>query len=237
MSALFPVLVRSLATRGRLLAMGALGLIAVLLAVVVRVRSDATFNRPDVAYNLVDSYGLSVLVPIVALVFASAALGDPAEDGTLVYLWLRPVPRWQLALAASAAALTISVPLAVLPVVIGAAISGVGVRLVLGALAGALLAAAGYTAVFCGLGLRVRRALAWGLAYLLIWEQAVARLVKGAARLSISVTTRTVVARIDRHQPLPRNAMSMGVAVLVPLVAIALAVAVTSRSLDRGEVT
>jgi len=233
--ALYRVLVKGLVTRGRLLAMGGLGLVGILLAVLVRTSSQV--DRHDVAYNLVDSYGLSILVPVVALVFASAALGDPSEDGTLVYLWLRPIPRWQLAAAAAAAALTVSIPLAVVPVVLGAIISGVGGSLVVGALCGSGLAAVAYTAVFCGLGLRVRRALAWGLAYLLIWEQAVARIAKGAARLSISVTTRTIDARLAHHDPLPRNAMSMVVAVAVPLALTALAVGFTARSLDRGEIT
>jgi len=231
---LYPVLVRALVTRGRLLAMGALGAVAVLLAVLVRTSSP--FDRADVAYNLVDTYGLSILVPVVALVFASAALGDPSEDGTLVYLWLRPVPRWQLALAAGAAALTVSVPLAVLPVVVGSVITGVGARLVIGSACATLLSAVGYTAVFCGLGLRVRRALAWGLAYLVIWEQAVARIAKGAARVSISVTTRTLNARLAGHTPLPRNAMSLPVAIVVPAVLTVLAVALTARSLNRGEI-
>ncbi|GAC1321174.1 MAG: hypothetical protein NVSMB12_21220 [Acidimicrobiales bacterium] len=235
MPTLYRVLVKGLVTRGRLLAMGGLGLVAVLLAVLVRVNSP--IDRHDVAYNVVDSYGLSILVPVVALVFASAALGDPSEDGTLVYLWLRPVPRWQLAVAATAAALTVSIPLAVLPVVLGAVIAGVGGSLVVGALCGSGWSAIAYTAIFCGLGLRVRRALAWGLAYLLIWEQAVARIAKGAARLSISVTTRTIDARLAHHDPLPRNAMSMIVAVAVPVVLTALAVGFTARSLDRGEIT
>ncbi len=234
MSALYSTVLRSLTTRGRLLALGALAVIAVLLAILVRTGSG--FDRADTAFRVVDGYGLSVLVPVVSLVFASAALGDPAEDRTLVYLWLRPVPRWQLALAASGAALTIAVPIAVLPVVIAAAVSGVGIRLVLGAAAGALLAAVAYTAVFCGLGLRVRRALAWGLAYLVIWEQAVARIAKGAARLSISLSTRTITARLAQHDPLPRNAMSMPVAVLIPSVATIVAVVLTTRSLQRGEV-
>ena len=234
MSALYRTTLRSLGTRGRLLALGAMGFIAVLLAILVRARS---FDRTDAAFRVVDGYGLSVLVPVVALVFASAALGDPAEDGTLVYLWLRPVPRWQLAVAAAAAALTISVPTAVAPVIIAAAITGIGSRFVVGAACGALMAAAAYTAVFSGLGLRVRRALAWGLAYLLIWEQAVARVAKGAARVSISVTTRTITARLANHTPLPRNAMSMPVAVLVPAIATAVALALTSRSLERGEIT
>ncbi len=235
MSALYQTILRSLGTRGRLIALGSLGFIAVLLSILVR--SRGTFDRTDAAFRVVDGYGLSVLVPVVALVFASAALGDPAEDGTLVYLWLRPVPRWQLAVAAAAAAFTITVPVAVAPVIVAAAVTGIGGRFVVGAACGSLLAAAAYTAVFCGLGLRVRRALAWGLAYLLIWEQAVARIAKGAARLSISVTTRTLTARLADHTPLPRNAMSLPVAVAVPAVAIGLALWLTSRSLQRGEVT
>jgi len=233
-SALYSTILRSLATRGRLLALGTLAVLAILLAVVVRTGSG--FDRADSAFHVVDDYGLSVLVPIVSLVFASAALGDPAEDRTLVYLWLRPVPRFELALAAAGAALTIALPIAVLPVVVAAAVSGVGTRLVLGAASGALIAAVAYTAVFCGLGLRVRRALAWGLAYLVIWEQAVARIAKGAARLSISVSSRTIAARLAQHDPLPRNAMSMPVAVLVPLAATAIALGLTTRSLRRGEV-
>jgi ABC-2 type transport system permease protein len=234
MSAIYSTLLRGLATRGRLLALGALAALAVVLAVLVRTRSG--FDHADAAFSVVDNYGVSVLVPIVSLVFASAALGDPAEDGTLVYLWLRPIPRWQLALAAAGAALTISVPLAVLPVVVAAGVAGVGGRLVVGAFFGAVLASVAYTAIFCGLGLRVRRALAWGLAYLVIWEQAVARIAKGAARVSISVNTRTITARIAQHLPLPRNATSMPVAILVPAVAAVLAVVFTTRSLTRGEV-
>ena len=234
MTTLYGVLLKTLVTRGRLLAMGALGFVAILLSILVR--GSAPADRTDAAYRLLDAYGLSLLIPVVALVFASAVLGDLAEDGTLVYLWLRPVARWKLATAAALAALTVSIPVAVVPVVIGATISGVGVRFVLGALCAALLSAAAYTAVFCGIGLRVRRALAWGLAYLVIWEQAVARIAKGAARLSISVTTRTLGARIAGHNPLPRNAMSLPIALFVPFAAIAIAVFVTTRSLDRGEI-
>ena len=231
---LYRTMLKLLTTRGRVLAMGALGFITILLAIVVR--SSNGIDRPDAAFMLINAYGLSVLIPVVSLVFASAALGDPAEDGTLVYLWLRPTPRWRLALTAALAALTISVPIAVLPVVLAAAISGVGTRLVLGTVAGALLSATGYTAVFCGLGLRVRRALGWGLAYLVIWEGAVARIAKAAARLSISVTSATVTARIAKHDPLPRNAMSLPIAIGFPIVVVVIAMVLTSRSLDRGEI-
>jgi ABC-2 type transport system permease protein len=234
MTDVYGVLIRALATRGRLIGLGILGAGAILLAIAVRASSPS--DPASVAYSLIDGYGLSLLVPVVALVFSSAALGDPAEDGTLVYLWLRPLARWRLAAAAFAAALTVTVVVAVIPLVVAAALTGTGFKLVGATAVGALLAATAYSAVFCGLGLRVRRALAWGLAYLLIWEQAVARVSHGAARASLFVNTRSLTAYLADHSPMPRNAVSPLVGLVVPLAAAVVALVLTSRSLDRGEI-
>ena len=228
----FVVLVRTLATRGRVLALGTLGVVGIALGFAVH---SAT-SRADVAYSLVDGYGLSLLVPVVALVFSSAALGDLAEDGTLVYLWLRPLPRWRLAMAAFAASLALTIPIAVVPLVLAAAATGAGWKLVAASAVGGLLAATAYSAVFCGLGLRVRRALAWGLAYLLIWEQAVARVSHGAARASLFVNARSVTAYLADHSPMPHNSVSPVVGVVFPLAVTAAALALTSRSLNRGDI-
>jgi ABC-2 type transport system permease protein len=227
------VLVGTISTRLRVAGLGLLSLGAIVLALSVRAANP--FDRPNAAWSLVDAYGLSLLIPVVSLVFASAALGDVAEDGTLVYLWLRPYARWQLALAAFAASVTVVVPVAVLPLVIAAALTGEGGRLVAAAAAGGLLMTIAYSAVFCGLGLRVRRALAWGLAYLLIWEQAVARVSHGAARASIFVNTRSLAAYIAHHAP-PRNAVAWPTGLIVPLVVAIVALALTAWSLDRGEI-
>jgi ABC-2 type transport system permease protein len=228
------VLLRSVATRARVVGLGVLGVIAIALGIAVHVANPV--NRPGASWSLVDSYGLSLLVPVVALVFASATLGDLAEDGTLVYLWLRPVPRWQLAIGAVAATITVVVPVAVLPLVVGAALTGDGGRLVAGAAAGGLLATLAYSAVFCGLGLRVRRALVWGVAYLLIWEQAVARVSHGAARISLFISSRSVAARLANQAP-PRNAVAWTTGLIFPLAVSAIAIFLTARSLDRGEIT
>lgn len=227
------VLVRSIATRPRVLGLSLLGVGAVVLGLAIRLSHPT--DRSGAAWTLVDGYGLSLLIPVVALVFASAALGDLAEDGTLVYLWLRPLSRWRLAESAFAASVSVVAPVAVLPLVVGAVITGAGWRIVTAAAAGGLLATVAYSAVFCGLGLRVRRALAWGLAYLLIWEQAVARVSHGAARASLFINTRSLAARIALHPP-PRNAVAWGTGLVFPLVVAAVALVLTARSLDRGEV-
>ena len=227
------LLVVWIASRARLAGLGLLGAVAVVIGVFIRASNP--FNRPGAAWSLVDTYGLSLLVPVVALLFATAALGDLAEDGTLVYLWLRPVQRRWIAICAVAASVTVAVPVAVIPLLVGTAISGGGWRLVAAAATASTLATVAYSAVFCGLGLRVRRALAWGLAYLLIWEEAVARVSHGAARASLFVSAGSIAARIARHSP-PRNAVAWTTGLAFALVVTAVAVYLTARSLDRGEI-
>ena len=233
MSAIFRLVLRMQLTRGRAAALGAVGILGIVLGVAVG-RSDP-FDRADAAYGFVGGYGLGLLVPITALVFAAAALGDPAEDGTLVYLWHRPIARSRIVVAAAAAALCIAIPFAVVPTVIAAAATGVGDGLVPAALASSLLAVAAYSGLFLCLGLVVRRALAWGLAYVLIWEGFVARSGTGPARLSILVYARSLLAAMADHDP-PRLASSVPFAIAVPLVIGGVALAATVLALRRIDV-
>lgn len=229
----FRLLLGSLVTRGRVVFLALLGLIPVLLGIALRTEHTGPF---DTTYKfVVEAYGLGLLVPVVSLVFASAALGDPAEDGTLVYVWLKPVPRWQLVAAALGATLLVALPLAVVPLALAVSLAGAGAELVRAAVAGSALATVAYCCVFLGLGLRVRRSLVWGLAYVLIWEGAVARVARGAARLSINVHARSLVARMAHHVP-PKNASGSLTSILVPVVVIVLAVAVTVRWLVNADV-
>lgn len=227
------LMVRSIATKARIAGLGVLGLGAVVIGCFIR--ASEPFTRANSAWSLLDSYGLSLLVPVVALLFGSAALGDLAEDGTLVYLWLRPVRRGWLAFAALAASITAAIPVSVLPLVVGVAISGGGWRLVGGAAVGSILATLAYSSVFCGLGLRVRRALAWGLAYLLIWEEAVSRISHGAARGSLLISARSVAAHLA-GRPAPQNAVAWTTAIVFCLLVTVTAQYLTARSLDRGEI-
>ena len=231
--AVFRLILRTQVTKGRAAALGAVGAIGVLLGFAIG-RSDA--DEPlRAATVFVSAYGLGLLVPLTALVFAAAALGDPAEDGTLVYLWHRPVARWRIVAAATAASLCIAVPYAVIPTVQAAAATGAGGALVAGAAAASLLASAAYSGVFLCLGLVVRRALAWGLAYVLIWEGFVARSAVGPNRLSILGYARSVLAAVADHDP-PRLGATLGVAIVVPLVIAAAGVAVTTWTLRRIDV-
>lgn len=231
MSALYRLFLRSQLVRGRIIGLGCLGLLAILLGFAVGASSGA--GSRDGA-ELVSGYGLALFVPVSVLVFASAVLGDPNEDGTLVYLWLRPVSRWKIILAAVGATLTICVPLVVLPMAIAAALAGDS-ELVAGAVASCTLATVAYAGLFTWLGLRVKRALVWGLAYILIWEGFVARAGATPSRLSVRASTRSILGRISDA---PRDFIEVGIgaALAIPLAAAAIALALAVRRLSNQDV-
>jgi len=237
MALVYRLLLRTLVTWARLAALVAIGLAGVLIGLAIRA-ADGVSNADRnlvISRDLIGGYGLNLIVPVTALVFASAAFGDPTDDRTMVYLWLTPLSRWRLVAAGWAAALTIAGPVAVIPVVIAAGVAGADGQLIVATAAGAALATTGYTALFLGLGLLVRRALAWGLAYVLIWELAVARISKGAARLSVSVYARSVLSEVGDVVK-PRNAAAVSTSLIVLTLVVLGATALTTRQLARADV-
>src|ERR1043165_6367408 len=95
-------------------------------------------------FNVIDGLGLAVLAPVASLVLASAALGDLAEDRTLVYVWLRPPARGRMATGALAAALAAALPVVIVPLLISDLIGGARSQLVAATLASATVAVVGY---------------------------------------------------------------------------------------------
>ena len=115
-------------------------------------------------------------MPLVALILGTAALGSEIEDGTVVYLLIKPIPRWLVAFAkilvAVAADGRCSSSRSTL--LTGLLIGGTGseslddhvrVRRRL-----RWSAASAYASVFVALSALTSRALIIGLAYVLIWE-------------------------------------------------------------------
>ena len=232
--AAFRLLLRSLVTPARVISLTALSAVAVMLGITLRFNPG---NEPtQTAFSaIVNGYCLALLVPVAALVFASAVLGDLAEDGTLVYLWLKPVARWRIVVAAYAATLCIALPVAVIPATVAAAVSDVGPAIVRGAAVSTALATIGYSSVFLGLGLIVQRALAWGLAYILIWEGAVSRVASGAARLSFQVYARSVLSHLA-DRPNPKYGTTTLTAIITVVAVSAVAIALTAARLARDDV-
>lgn len=190
-TAMTSMFVREMVTRGRIAALGALAGLLVLLGFAVRFSDDRLQSGGDVLAGL----GLGVVAPITALVLASATLGRLRSDKTLVYLWLRPVPRYTLALAATAATLVVALPLCVGSMLVAAVLTGES------ALAGASVLAAlvtvvGYTGVFVPLGAALKRSFIVGLVYVLVWGGLLAKLGTGFASLSVESFGVSVIEKV-----------------------------------------
>jgi ABC-2 type transport system permease protein len=228
------VLFRQLLTKGRLLAMGVLGLAVVLLGWAIGA-ADETGDPLESAVSVVSNVGFTIIVPVVALVFAAGVLGEPREDGTLVYLWLRPLRRWPIVLGAFVASLGVVLPLTVLPVVGSAAALDVGFGLVAASLIAAVVGVVAYVAVFLLLGLVVKNAIVWGLAYILVWEGIAAGVGTGPARLAIRGYTRSILT--DRTDvSLDLGDLSQTTGIVVPLLIAAVALMLATWRLNRLDV-
>ena len=88
----------------RTFALIGLALLPLLVALVVRT-SDSSTDPVDPVDNAVLNYGLIVttLLPLVTLVLSTTSLGMEIEDGTIVYLLSKPLPRAQVIMAKLAA--------------------------------------------------------------------------------------------------------------------------------------
>lgn len=210
MGALTGMLLAQHASRGRVVAMGAAGVMMALLGVAILL-GDGAINA---ARGVVEEAGFALLVPVVAAVFATSVLGDPAEDGTLGHLLTTPRPRWRIALPALAATCTVVLPLAVAPVAAVLVLNGAPIGTLAAYTTATILAALAYSSIFTALGLAMRRGLLLALVYTAIWEGIVSRFGAGLARLSVREYTMSALAGL-RDRPAPFDGVSGPIAIVV----------------------
>jgi ABC-2 type transport system permease protein len=228
----YSVVLRHLATRGRVVALSLLALVAPVAGALLGASDSADL---DDAVSLVAALGFAVVIPVVSLVFGGAALGDLREDKTLVYLWLRPIGRFPIALGAALAAATLAAPITLIPVTVMAALTRAGNGIVGATLLAGVVAVVAYVALFTFAGAWLRRFIVWGLAYILIWEGFIALGGPGVARFAIRKYTRSILVDITGAD-LTLADFSAAVGVVVPLAVAALAVVGTARLLGRQDV-
>ena len=179
--ALYRLLLRMQITVTRLLGIAGLGA----LSIVIGLFSRWDDNPAQAAADVASTYGLGILVPFAALWLGTSAIGDLVDDRLLVYLWLKPVARWQLPAAAVLATVSVVLPLTAVPLAVSAFAAGAG-DVAPAAFLAASLAALAYAGLFVAAGIAFRRAVWWGLAFVLVWENVVTHTAEGAARFTIN---------------------------------------------------
>ncbi len=223
------ITLRQLLGRRRTILLLLLAAIPVLLAVVFRAANDE--DLAGFTSGVLDAVAVTLLLPIVAVLFGTAAFGAEIEDGTILYLLAKPISRWAVVAAKFAGAVGVTAALVLLAV----GVCGAVVLLPLGEpgaeatrafLAAMLVGSMCYVAVFLTLSLFTRRALLIGLVYVLVWEGALSALLPGIANLSIRQYALGVGNAFWQMQPdearlSPSTALPLAIIVVVAALVIA----------------
>ena len=178
---------QSLARR-RWVVVGFLAALPVIMAVLTRAYASADQEPIGVVTEILSVLMFTVVVPVIALTLASSGFGAEIDDGTVIYLLTKPIPRTQIVVTKLLVTALLCVALTVTST-LATGLIGLGgfdtTRLLIGFVAGAALGGVLYTAVFLALGLVTRRGMLVGLVYLVVWEGTLSRLFAGTRTLSI----------------------------------------------------
>lgn len=174
---------RGLLGERRLYLVVALALLLIALAVILRVFSEPSEAQ---AAEFLRVVSLGAVMPLFGLIVGTGVIGPEIDDGSVVYLLAKPIPRATILHSKLAVALAATVLFAVLPTAVaGLILSGGSGRIALSFGVGALVAGAVYCVVFMLLAVVTRHAVIVGLVYALAWESLVGGFIPGARNLSV----------------------------------------------------
>lgn len=198
-------LYRRVMRRGRLLALLALSSVPALtywLSAFDAGPGEAEFLYSDILSTVGFSYAIAVLILTVA------TLREERDAGTLPYIYMRPIPRWSMAVSSIAAGIAAALTLAVggwLMSVLAVLAAGAPIDVAMPGIVQFVAAGIGYAAVFVPLGYLVPRSVLVGLGYIVVIESILAAVVTGFAQLSIWRIALSIYADITPYWD-PQNA-------------------------------
>jgi ABC-2 type transport system permease protein len=176
-----------------------------LLLVGLAVLSSAVGAKPQNWFEpVVHALGLTVVLPVLALVVGTGVLGSEVDDGTLAHILAKPLPRREIVLSKLVVAVGVTTLVSGVPLALCGLIAG-SARLAGGLAAGAFVGSLAYSALFALLSLVTRRPVLIGLAYILIWESLLTNILTGTRVLSIQQYVLAVVDRVSASTLLTAN--------------------------------
>lgn len=221
MTAILTLTARQLAGSRRLwlvLALVALPLLAGALFHVANSTTPSSEFADRITANLI----ASGILPLVMLLFGTSAFGNELGDRTLVYLVLKPLSRWRIAVPKLVAPVLVGgVPVAICGLLAVAIVENGDAGAAAATGIGLLIGAAAYAAIFTWAGLATRHALIFGLIYVFVWEAVLAAYLDGIRFLSIRQFTLALIGGLDSERldtldlSLGASAGAIGAAVVI----------------------
>jgi ABC-2 type transport system permease protein len=198
----------------------------------VSVLLKLTATDPSWPAAFLGTFGLSVVLPLTALIIGTSVLGAEIDDGSVLHLLATPVPRSAVVLSKFAVAAGVTAVFGAIPELAGGLIAtGRVSALAVGVFTGALAAAVIYNAIFVMVSTLTSRAIAVGLLYLLIWEGLLANLVSGASDLSVSQYALSIAGAISGRHDLGAH-LNLVTALILGAIVTAVALTVAIRALS-----
>ncbi len=228
---------RQLLGRRRTLLLVLLAALPVLLAVAFRLGNETDVQR--FTRRIFDTVSVTILLPLVAILFGSGAFGAEIDDGTAVYLLAKPVPRWMVvaakALTATAMAVLLTGASTALAGLIDLSPAGNdGILATEAQVLAMVVGSACYVSLFLALSLFTRRALVIGIGYMLVWEGALSVMLPGIANLSIRQYALGAASAIYQL-PIEEARLSVATAFILATVLVVVALVVATWKLMRFE--
>jgi ABC-2 type transport system permease protein len=186
------ITVRGLFGRRRALLLLPLPLLLIGLAALCRAYD---VNPADWGEPVLVGLGLAVVLPVVTLIVGTGVLGSEIDDGTIVHILTKPLPRRDIILAKLGVAVGVSAVTAAVPLFVAGLLAD-SARLGLGLAVAGVVGAFAYSALFLLLSLLTRRPVLLGLVYILVWEGLLGRFVSGTRVLSIEQYVITIADKI-----------------------------------------
>ncbi len=213
MAPLIDVTLRGLLGRRRTLLLVLLVGLPVFISLLIRISG----GHPN-ADRVLDTLVVRTVMPLVALIVGTAAIGSEIEDGTAVYLMIKPIPRWKIALSKGLVAAGLTTALVTPAVVLTGFLIGTQAdttTTIVGFAVACFVGGSAYAVAFMALSVFTSRALLLGLAYTLIWEGVLSGLLEGTKFLSIRQATLGLAAALGVDVPGEPLVPLVSVAVLV----------------------
>ncbi|MGK2964532.1 MAG: ABC transporter permease [Tepidiformaceae bacterium] len=218
------VTLKQITGRRRSIFMLIFALVPVAIALLYQVGNGST-PAQEFTPNILRLLVVAVLMPLVALVLGTAALGSEIEDGTAVYLLAKPIPRPVIVLSKFVVAAVLTAILVVAASLATALIGMEGfddTRIVLGFAVAVAVGSVVYSAVFILLSVVTSRALIVGLIYVFLWEGVITNIFSGTRvasirsyTLGIADSITTVSSRYFEAELSGRTAIILAVVVTV----------------------